>query len=157
MTVAAVTLASIAAVLEVGGIAWTVLDIRAARRNIALYLTLPRTVYGSAQATLGHVRMTAEGTVGTPTLEQRIGSLEAWRREIRVDLDQRDDKMTERLTKEFQNALKASEQTADDQFKKLRTYIEGSEQSVWGSYRGPIVLGAGVVVGLVANVLSSLT
>ncbi|MFG2469185.1 hypothetical protein ACGFXB_27525 [Streptomyces canus] len=76
---------------------------------------------------------------------------------MRDELDQREDKVTERLTRRFQGALQAAEQTADDQFKKLRTYIEGSEQSVWEGYRGPIVLGIGVMVGLAADILSSLS
>ncbi|MEU9214040.1 hypothetical protein AB0D27_40660 [Streptomyces sp. NPDC048415] len=156
MTAAAVTLAVTAAALEIWGIVWTVKDIRSARRRLASYLEFPRTVYGSAHATLGSVTMTAEGTVGVPTLEQRIEDLEAWRRGLRAELDRREGKVTERLTTRFQGALQAAEQTTDDQFKKLRTYIGGSQQSFWESYRGPIVLGVGVVVGLAANIFSSL-
>ncbi|MFE9446606.1 hypothetical protein ACFYO2_48890 [Streptomyces sp. NPDC006602] len=64
-----------------------------------------------------------------------------------------------RLTEQFQGALKAANQTTDDQFAKLRSYISGSQQSIWESYRGPIILGVGVgvgvVVGLVANIFSN--
>ncbi|MFF1696476.1 hypothetical protein ACFVXC_23155 [Streptomyces sp. NPDC058257] len=99
--------------------------------------------------------MTAEGTVGVPTPEQRIEDLEAWRRGMRAELERREENVRERLTEHFQGALKAAEQTPDDQFAKLRAYISGSQQSAWRSYRGPITLGVGVAFGLVANVLSN--
>lgn len=156
MTAAAVTLALIAAILEILGIVLAVKDIRSARRRLGSYLELPRTVYGSAQGVFGSMTMTAEGTVGVPTVEQRIEDLEAWRRGLRAELERREEKMAERLTAQFQGALKAAEQTTDSQFAKLRTYIEGSQQSVWDSYRGPIILGVGVGFGLAANIVSSL-
>ncbi|WP_329276957.1 hypothetical protein [Streptomyces sp. NBC_01451] len=156
MTVAAVVLVSIAAALEIWGIQRTVRDIRAARRRLASYLELPRTVYGSVHGTLGSPEMTAEVTVGTPTLEQRVEELEAWRRGMRDELKQLDLKVTERLTEQFQGGLRSVEQTTDGQFKKLREYIEGSQQSVWDSYRGPIVLGVGVLFGLAGNIVSAI-
>ncbi|XUL93847.1 hypothetical protein ACQ86D_50550 [Streptomyces galilaeus] len=100
--------------------------------------------------------LTVEGTVGVPTVEQRIEDLEAWRRGLRAELERREEKMAECLTAQFQGALKADEQTTDSLFAKLRTYIEGSQQSVWDSYRGPITLGVGVRFGLAANIVSSL-
>ncbi|MFF5008040.1 hypothetical protein ACFY3G_35065 [Streptomyces phaeochromogenes] len=156
MTAAAVVLACIAAALEIWGLVWTVLDIQQARKNVAKYLELPGAVSGTVGATLGAVEMTAEGTVGTPTLEQRIEELEIWRRGMRDDLKQREQKLTERLAAQFQGGLQAAGQASDDQFKKLRGYIEGSQQSVWDSYRGPIVLGIGVLVGLAGGIVSAL-
>lgn len=156
MTAAAVTLAVIAAVLEIWGLVWTIRDIRAARRNIASYLQLPNVVYGSAHGTLGVPRMTVHATVEGLTLEQRVEALEAAHRGLSEELDRREKKVTERLTKRFQGGLRSVEQTADDKFKKLRTYIEGSQQSLWDSYRGPIVLAIGVVVGLAGNVAGAM-
>ena len=156
MTATAVTLAVIATTLEIWGLCWAVKDVRSARQNLARYLERPRTVYGSTHGRLGAPRMTAEGTVGTPTLEQRIEALEVWRRGLRDELDRRDEKVTERLTEQFQGGLASVEQTAEDQFKKLREYIEGSKQSLWESYRGPIVVVVGVVVGLAANIVGTL-
>ncbi|MGX9887340.1 hypothetical protein [Streptomyces sp. NPDC002276] len=156
MTEAAMALASIAAALEIWGIWWTVKDIRSARRRLGSYLELPRTVYGSANGLFGALTMTATGTVSGQTLERRIEALEAAQDGLRGELDRRDQEIKERLTTDFQGALKASERTVDDQFAKLRAHVVGSQTSWVTAYRGPIVLGAGVLVGLLANIFSNI-
>ncbi|WP_210587147.1 hypothetical protein [Streptomyces sp. GESEQ-35] len=157
MTTAAVTLALIAAALEIWGIWRTIKDICTARQRLASYLDFPRTVYGSAHGLFGGLRMTATGTVHGQTLEQRIQALEAAQRGLRDELDRREERARERLRNEFQGALKASEKTIDDQVTKLRGYVVGDGQtSRTRAYRGPIVLGIGIVVGLVGNIFSSL-
>ncbi|MFJ9376813.1 hypothetical protein [Streptomyces sp. NPDC101455] len=156
MTEVAVTLASIAAVLEIWGIVWTIKDIRTERLRLASYLELPRNVYGSAHARFGALMGTAAGTVSNQTLEQRIEALEATQRGLRDELDRRDQETVERLTTDFQSALTASEQTINDQFAKLRTYVVGGQTSWMRAYRGPIVLTAGVLAGLLANIFSNL-
>ncbi|MFE1024975.1 hypothetical protein ACFW5I_10470 [Streptomyces sp. NPDC058818] len=156
MSTAAITLASLAALLEVWGIGLAVKDIRAARRRLAEFLETPGAVYGSAHGTLGAPRMTAHGTVEGQTLEQRVEALEAAQRALRDELDRRDQKVTERLSKQLQGALKSVEDTSDERFKKLRDYIGGSQQSFWASYRGPVVLAVGVIVGLAGNIFGAL-
>ncbi|MGI5406629.1 hypothetical protein ACQEV9_07515 [Streptomyces chartreusis] len=155
MTAAAVTLAVVAAVLEIWGIVWTILDIRAARRRLASYLVRPRAVYahaGVAAATAMAVGLTPQNQ----TIEQRLESLEAWRHALPDELGRREQRSSDILRTDFQGALKATERGIDDQLKGLREYVEGAEQSVWASYRGPIVLGLGVALGLAGNIVSAL-
>ncbi|WP_210587151.1 hypothetical protein [Streptomyces sp. GESEQ-35] len=155
MTTAAVTLASLAAVLEIGGIVWTIRDIRTARDHLATYLQRPGTVYAS----LGLAVESALALALTPqnqTLEQRIEALEAWRRGLPDELAWRERELGDVLRHDFQGALKATERTIDDQFKGLREYVVGSGQTPWiKAYRGPVLLAVGVVVGLAGNIVGA--
>ncbi|MER6284737.1 hypothetical protein [Streptomyces sviceus] len=151
----AVILASLAALFEIVGIAVTIVDIRAARKRLAGYLKRPRHVYASAGLAVAFAGA-VDLEPGNQTLEQRIGALEAWRRGIPDELRHREDQLEDQLASDFRNALNATEKTTDDRFKGLREYVEGAQQSFWASYRGPSILVVGVVLGLVANIVSSL-
>ncbi|MET9391409.1 hypothetical protein ABZY20_13495 [Streptomyces sp. NPDC006624] len=85
------------------------------------------------------------------TLEQRVQELDAWRRTLLTDLDQRDERLRTRIETSFQGDLTATRQSLRDQLDGLREYVAGAKQSFWGMYRGPIALFVGVLVGTVAN------
>ncbi|MEV6548763.1 hypothetical protein AB0M57_08625 [Streptomyces sp. NPDC051597] len=150
-----VILASLAALFEIVGIAVTIVDIRAARKRVAGYLKRPRHVYASADLAVAFAAA-VDLEPGNQTLEKRIGALEAWRRGLPDELKYREDQLKDQLASDFRNALTAAEKTIDDQFQGLREYVEGAQQSFWAGYRGPIILVAGVVLGLVVNIVSSL-
>ncbi|WP_328766907.1 hypothetical protein [Streptomyces sp. NBC_00286] len=156
MTAAAVTLASIAATLEIWGIWWTIVDIRRARNRLAAYLGRPRRVYASGTMVVeAAFRITATGP--QQTLEQRIEALETCRHSLAEELHRSDKKLYGRLVERFQRELSASEKSLDYKLEGVREFVAGDGQSHWVlAYRGPIVLGVGVVVGLAANIVSSL-
>ncbi|MFF4308507.1 hypothetical protein [Streptomyces sp. NPDC001507] len=155
MTVAAVTLNVVAALLELGGLVWTVHDIRGARRRLSDYLRRPGNIYASlGVATEVSVALTLRRA--NQTLEERVDDLEAQQRNLPDELKALEKRIIDHLTGDFRGALKATEQTLDDKLVGLKDYIAGAEERWWISYRGPVVLAVGVVVGLAGNIVSSL-
>jgi len=139
VTAAAVTLAVVAAVLEVVGIALTIRNIRSARDQLATFLSRPNTVYASAGLAAVSA-LAADVTSQNQTLEQRIDALEAWRRGLPDQLAWREQELSDTLRNDFRGALKASESTVGDQFMGLRDYVVGTGQTSWiKAYRGPFV------------------
>ncbi|WP_097276205.1 carbohydrate porin [Streptomyces sp. TLI_55] len=129
-------------------------DIRAAPRSLATYMSRPHTVY--AAAGLAAVTTLAVGaTAGTQTVEQRLAALEEWRDRLPDELDRREQQLSKVLRNDFRGGLAAVEKTIGDRIEGLRDYVRGGEQAWWRSYRGPIVLGVGVLVGLAGNIVSS--
>ncbi|SMF23528.1 hypothetical protein [Streptomyces sp. Amel2xC10] len=156
MNSAAIAVASAAALLEIVGIAITIRDIRRARRNLAGYLRRPQRVHLSPAF---EVSSAASATVTGPeqTLEQRVEHLETWKREMAEALQQRDRQLTKRLTDRFDRQMKASEATLGDQLKGLRELVAGEGRSHWiTAYKGPVILGVGVLVGLAGNIVGAL-
>ncbi|CAL9379678.1 hypothetical protein [Streptomyces sp. enrichment culture] len=156
MSTAAITLASIAALLEIVGIAITVMDLHKARRKLADYLRRPRTVHLSAAL---EATFTASATATGPeqTLEQRVAHLENWQRGMAEALRERDKKLTKRMADRFDRQLKASENTLGDQLEGLRELVAGEgPQNRLRAYRGPAILTFGVAVGLAGNVVGAL-
>ncbi|MEU1519035.1 hypothetical protein ABZ490_44050 [Streptomyces sp. NPDC005811] len=155
MTVLAVSLNVVAAVLELAGVVLTVIDIRGARRRLAGYLHRTRTVYASGRVTASaSIDLTV--TRANSTLEERIDDLETRQRNLPAELDALEKRIVERLSSQFSGALKTTEQTINDELTGLRDYIAGREDRWWPSYRGPIILVGGILVGLAGNIASSL-
>ncbi|MER5798604.1 hypothetical protein [Streptomyces mirabilis] len=154
MATTAVTLSVIAALLEIGGIALTVMDISKARRRLAGYLHRGRTVYGSAALNV-EAALSLTVTRANSTVEQRVEALETQQQNLKEELDRRDKQLMDRISSRFEGELKASEQTLDDKLTGLRDYVGGAEEHWWKAYRGPLVLVLGVVVGLLANISSA--
>ncbi|CAL9467593.1 hypothetical protein [Streptomyces sp. enrichment culture] len=69
--------------------------------------------------------------------------LEAW-----------DERLVSFLRLDFQNELNAAQKTINHQLDGLREHIEGAQQKWWQSYRGPLLLAGGVLVGTAANFVS---
>ncbi|MCI3274567.1 hypothetical protein [Streptomyces cylindrosporus] len=139
------------AALEAGGIGLTVFDIRRAQLRLSAYLSRPLKVYSSDAGAIGEAFNAHALTSEAKTLEQRVEALEAWRRTLPTDLDQRDERTRTRLETAFQSDLTATRQSLRDQLDGMREYVAGSKQSFWGMYRGPIALLIGVLVGTAAN------
>ncbi|MFD9398324.1 hypothetical protein ACFWA4_05825 [Streptomyces sp. NPDC060011] len=154
MATTAVSLSVLAAVLEIWGIVWTVLDIRKARRRLAQYLHRGRHIYASGTL---HVEAAMPLTVqsANSTVEQRVEALETQQQNLKEELARRDRQLIERLSTRFGSELKATEKTLDDQLTGLRDYIKGAEEHWWKAYRGPLVLVLGVIAGLFANIFSA--
>lgn len=156
MDTTVVTLAAAAALLEGGGIILTIRDIRTARTSLASYLTRRRSVHLSA-ALSAESAMTLHVAPQNQTLEQRLEAMEAWRRGLADELDQRERKLSERLTRQIHGAVSSAENTVNDRLEGLRNFVVGDGQTSWGkAYRGPIVLGVGLIFGLAGNIVSAL-
>lgn len=86
------------------------------------------------------------------TIEQRMADVEKWKQvDLPQELDRRNKELMVRLEGRFQSDLEAARKNVEDQYTGLLAYIKGSEQKWWESYRGPILLVAGVLVGTAAN------
>jgi hypothetical protein len=91
------------------------------------------------------------------TLEQRVEHLEARLRGLADELDQRNKKLTKRLTQRFDQQLRASEDTLGDQLEGLRELVAGEGRPHWWtSFKGPLILAVGILVGLVGNIFGAL-
>ncbi|MGA5435459.1 hypothetical protein ACPCIZ_12795 [Streptomyces cellulosae] len=155
-TSTAITLAAIAALLEIIGIWITIRDLRKARRRLADYLQRPRRHYLSA-AVEATSAASATATGPEPTLEQRVQNLEARLGGLNRELDQRDKRVAERLTRRFQGQLKAAESELGDRLDGLRELVAGEGRTHWFvAYKGPLILAVGVIVGLAGNVVGAL-
>ncbi|MFI6334115.1 hypothetical protein [Streptomyces sp. NPDC050535] len=155
MATAAVTLAVIAAVLEIGGIALTIRDIRAERRHLASYLVRPRHVYASDAGTVEEA-MPLWGSSSEQTVEQRLASIEAWQRGLAGEQSQREKKLSDRLSDRFGRELTDVQKTLDDRLDGLREFVTSEGRPHWlVAYRGPLLLAVGVVAGLAANIVSA--
>ncbi|MFJ4781815.1 hypothetical protein [Streptomyces sp. NPDC088794] len=155
MTALVVTLASIAAALEAGGLLLTVRDIHAARRRLADYLQRRSVTYASL-GLAATSEMAMDLIPQNQTLEQRLTALEAWKRGLPDELAHRERQLSDRIRGDYTGALTASEKTVGDQLEGVREYLQGADEHRWVSYRGPAILGFGIAVGLAANILSAI-
>ncbi|MGW2284943.1 hypothetical protein [Streptomyces phaeochromogenes] len=152
----ALTLAVIAAVLEIVGTVLTVIDIRRARDRLTDYLGRPGQTYASL-TTVVEANLSATLSGPEQSLEQRIEALEAWRGGLAEELRQGDKKLYARLTERFRRELDAAEMTVNYKLDGLREFVAGEGRPHWFvAYRGPIILGVGVAAGLAGNIVSAL-
>ncbi|MFE6092719.1 hypothetical protein ACFQ7M_12110 [Streptomyces massasporeus] len=151
MSVAAAVMYWVAGALEIVGLVVTIVDITRARTRLAGYLTRPRNVYASDSGAVGEAFDATVVTSEAKTLEQRVEDLENWKRSLPGALDEREEQIRVRLESRFQQDLETARKNVEDQYTGLREYIEGSQQKWWESYRGPLLLIVGVLVGTIAN------
>ncbi|MGW2725391.1 hypothetical protein [Streptomyces sp. NPDC001492] len=129
----------------------TVADISAARQRVVEFLTRTRHVSGFEAVRGEDTWMPLPAPDESQTVEQRVEALEQWAREMPRQIEQRDDHLADFLTLSYQGELEAARKTVNDQLDGLQKYIKGTEQSTWDSYKGPILLVLGVLVGTAAN------
>ncbi|MGJ5899310.1 hypothetical protein ACSCBZ_46340 [Streptomyces niveiscabiei] len=152
MSAAAATLYGVSGLLETVGLVVTVLDISRARRRLTGYLTRPRNVYTTDAGIVVEAFDARVVTNEEKTIEQRMADVEKWKQaDLPQELDRRDKELMGRLERRFQSDLEAARKNVEDQYAGLREYVEGSKQKWWESYRGPILLVVGVLVGTAAN------
>lgn len=148
----AATLYGISGVLEIVGLVVTIVDITRVRRRLVGYLTRPRNVFGTDSGAMGEAFDPTVVTSEPTTLEQRVAGLEEWKqRDLPGELNERDERLRSHLESRFQGDLEAARKNVEDQYAGLRDYVEGAKQTWWKSYRGPLLLVGGVLVGTVAN------
>ncbi|MGV9456110.1 hypothetical protein [Streptomyces sp. NPDC003635] len=151
MSCAAATLYGIAGALEVIGLIVTVVDITAARRRIGEFLTRTRHVFGQ-ETIRGEESFTPPVRPGeAESLDERLKALEQWAQGVPQQMATWDDRITSYLSRDYRNEINAVQKTIGDQLDGLREYVEGSQQKAWDSYKGPILLVLGVLVGTAAN------
>ncbi|MFF6882658.1 hypothetical protein ACFY9F_05675 [Streptomyces sp. NPDC012421] len=152
MSAAAATLYGVSGLLESVGLVVTILDINSARKRLAGYLTRPRNVYATDAGAVVEAFNANVATNEEKTIEQRMADVEKWKQvDLPQELDRRNEELMVRLESRFQSDLEAARKNVEDQYAGLREYVEGSKQKWWESYRGPILLIAGVLVGTAAN------
>lgn len=151
---AAVILYALSAALEGGGIAVTVSDIRTAQRRLADFIHRPRRVYAGDVGSFAEAHDPSVVTSEQKTVEQRVEDLETWKRTVPGEFERRDRDLTARLERRIQIDLAAAQRTVEDQLIEVREYLEGAMQSASVSYRGPVLLFVGVLVGLAANLVA---
>ncbi|MEU0752007.1 hypothetical protein [Streptomyces albogriseolus] len=156
MTAAAITLAAIAALLEIGGIVITIKDIQKARHRLAAYLRRP-VIAHLGTAFVVATAMNARVEIGEQTLEQRIEALEASHRALAQDTERRDKALSKRLTERFEKQLAATTENIQGDIAGLRQLVAGEGPGHWWTgYRGPLILAVGVLVGLAGNIVGAL-
>ncbi|MFP3991007.1 hypothetical protein U9R90_26775 [Streptomyces sp. E11-3] len=152
MSAAAVTLYGVSGLLETVGLVLTLLDISSARKRLAGYLKRPRNVYATDAGTIVEAFDTNVVTSEQKTIEQRVADLEKWKQvDLPQELGRRNEELMVRLERRFQGDLEAARKNVEDQYTGLREYVEGSRQNWWESYRGPVLLVVGLLVGTAAN------
>lgn len=152
MSAAAATLYGVSGLLETVGLVVTILDISSARRRLTGYLTRPRNVFATDAGVFAEAFDARVVTNEEKTIEQRMADVEKWKQvDLPQELDRRNKELMVRLEGRFQSDLEAARKNVEDQYTGLLAYIKGSEQKWWESYRGPILLVAGVLVGTAAN------
>lgn len=150
----AAVLIVIALVLEVGGLLWTAWDIRRARRNLLAYFHRDRPVYPSAASVRATAYDATVDTGGVMTLAERVEKLESWRRSLPGELDRRDREVTAHLEGRLQGDVEATRRSVETQLRQVNEYLEGGLQSAVVSYRGPVMLLAGVIAGFSGNLVA---
>ncbi|MEU4351775.1 hypothetical protein [Streptomyces sp. NPDC023838] len=152
MSAAAATLYGVSGLLETVGLVVTVVDITSARKRLAAYLTRPRNVYATDAGAVVEAFNASAVTNREKTIEQRMADVEKWKQiDLPQELGRRNKELMVRLESRFQSDLEAARKNVEDQCAGLREYVEGSKQKWWESYRGPMLLVVGVLVGTAAN------
>ncbi len=143
----------LAGLMELGGIALTLLDLHAIQKRLKAFVTRPRNIFASAVLS-GVGSLTVEAVVlGTPpTLEERVDAIENWRKTgLPADLTEREVGVKKTLRTEFQTELSSASNTINDRIDGIQDAIGKPERFWW---RGPALLVAGVLVGTVGNLLA---
>jgi hypothetical protein len=151
---------SLAAALEVFGLAVTIADIQAAQQRLAEYFSRPVNVYATDAVGIAEAFDPTVATTGgePPTLEQRIEVLEEWRRSVAGELDRRGEQLRTQTMSRIQAEVSAARDSLNDRLEGLREYVVGEPRhGWWGIYRGPLLLVGGVFLGLIGNLVSLAT
>lgn len=151
MSCVAATLYGVSGTLETIGLIVTVADISAARQRVVELLTRTRHVSGYDAVRGEETFEPLPAPDEAQTVEQRVEALEQWTRGVPQRIEQRDARLVDFVTRSYQGELEAARKTINDQLDGLLKYIKGTEQSAWDSYKGPILLVVGVLVGMAAN------
>jgi hypothetical protein len=132
-----------------------IVDLRAARSRLTNYLARPLKAYATDASAAGEAFDASVITSGIETLDQRVAALEQWRQSLPAELDQRENRLRGRMESRTASDLAAMRDSLNDHIDGLRKYVAGDPPApLWRTYRGPLVLLMGVLVGLWANLAS---
>ena len=142
-------------VLEVTGLLLTVIDITTASRSLRKFLDKQPPVIVTAIGPPNRVAGATQSSGGVrPSPEQRLDSLETWRSEMPSALDKREDDLLEHIRRNYGLVIDNTYKTFMGQWREVRRYLAGQNRRFFRLYLGPGLVFAGIVLGLLGNLLN---
>jgi len=139
------------ALAELAGVLITIMDLTSASSRLQKFLTdEPPFIVTATAKSRSSVSATASGG-SVPAPERRLAALEAWKAsELPKELDQLDEELRRLISSITQNTY----DTFMGRWRHLKKYLRFGHQRWYRRYLGPIVVGAGIAVGFVANAVN---
>lgn len=144
----------VAGILELLGLWFTFADLRAVQRRLREYVGRPINVFVHDAIAISDTVAVGVVTGPEPTLEEKIAALEEWRAALPVQLDDRDQTLRTQLRSELTGEMSALRNSLNDRIAGLQEVV-GKPDRFW--WRGPLMLGLGVLLGLVGNLMALAT
>lgn len=145
----------VGAVSEALGLFLTIREIVRGRRRLGEYLRRPQTIYSADAATAVEAQRVRLIQDPPPSLDERVAVLESQLDAVRDDLDARERRSTETVQKRTSTSIEATAKRVQDVQQQLEEYVLDDRRLLQsGIFVGPALLGLGLILGALGNVLS---
>ncbi len=146
---------ALSAVLEIGGLVLTIFDITGGQRRLREFLSNQPGIIATVVAPPSHgASVPTQAGGSSPSFDERVDALEAWRRDLPSHLDKREDDLFEHVQKNYGRVFENTYKTLMAQWREVRRYFAGENRSFWRLYLGPALVFIGIVTGFAGNWLN---